>query len=82
MGNFFRELSDQEAAEFRQWARDNYTRGSEINPLWHPVVRDECAEMNFEQYPCDDCNAQAGEQCRPYCTGKAAHDQDSGKQST
>lgn len=32
--------------------------------------------------PCDDCNAEAGEQCRPYCTGKAAHDQDSGKQST
>lgn len=21
--------------------------------------------------PCEDCNAESGEPCRPYCTGKA-----------
>jgi hypothetical protein len=41
----FRDLSDAEAAEFRKWARDNYIPGQPINPIWHPVVRDECSIM-------------------------------------
>jgi hypothetical protein len=37
-----RELSPEEEGEFRQWARDNWTIGDDINPTWHPIVRDEC----------------------------------------
>ena len=44
----FRELNDDEIAAFRQWARDNYVAYDPINPLWHPVVRDECQRINEE----------------------------------
>lgn len=43
--SLFRELEPGAAARFRQWARDNYVPGDPINPLWHPVVRDECERM-------------------------------------
>lgn len=42
----FRELSQEEEAEFRQWARDNYKKGGDISGIWHPVVQDECRKMN------------------------------------
>lgn len=41
----FRELNDQEELEFRQWARDNWKLGDEINELWHPIVIDEIKRM-------------------------------------
>ena len=41
----FRLLNKQEQTEFRLWARRNYTIGSEISEVWHPVVRDECRRM-------------------------------------
>lgn len=41
MSGFFRELSAEEEAEFRQWARDNWKPGDKISPVWHPSVRDE-----------------------------------------
>ena len=41
----FRLLNKQEEAEFRLWARRNYTIGSEISEVWHPVVQDECRRM-------------------------------------
>lgn len=41
----FRRLSENEAAEFRLWARRNYTPGTGINEVWHPVVQDECRRM-------------------------------------
>jgi hypothetical protein len=44
--SFFRDLNDQEVAEFRQWARDNYVIGSPINTVWHPVVVHECNRMS------------------------------------
>jgi hypothetical protein len=44
--NLFRQLTPQEEAEFRQWARDNYAPFSEISGVWHPVVQDECARIN------------------------------------
>ena len=45
----FRELSIQEDGEFRQWARNNLDPNKdEINPVWHPVVQDECADMISE----------------------------------
>lgn len=47
--DFFRDLTDDEIAEFRAWARANYTPGDTINPVWHPVVREECELMNAKQ---------------------------------
>lgn len=41
----FRSLNKKEEAEFRGWARRNYTPGNEISEVWHPVVRDECRRM-------------------------------------
>jgi hypothetical protein len=41
-----RELSPVEENEFRAWARSHYRIGDEINPLWHPVTKDECVRMN------------------------------------
>ena len=45
-GEGFRTLDSKEELEFRQWARDNYEVGTEINTAWHPSVRDECEKMN------------------------------------
>jgi hypothetical protein len=44
----FRTLDDQETATFRQWARDNYQPLTDISGLWHPVIQDECRQMNQE----------------------------------
>jgi hypothetical protein len=41
----FRDLSEAEEEEFRQWARDNFKAGDTINVVWHPVVQDECRKM-------------------------------------
>lgn len=40
----FRELSPDEDEAFRQWARDNYSPGTDPSPVWHPSVRDEWAK--------------------------------------
>jgi hypothetical protein len=45
----FKQLSEEAAAEFREWAHNNYTVGDPINPVWHPVVRAECMAMNTEE---------------------------------
>tara|TARA_R110000868_G_scaffold25336_1_gene98798 strand:- start:386 stop:757 length:372 start_codon:yes stop_codon:yes gene_type:complete len=44
----FDNLDPAEVAEFRQAARDNHEAGDEINPVWHPVYRDECAVIDDE----------------------------------
>ena len=44
----FKELSEQERKDFKQWARDNYRPGGEINEVWHPVIQRECARMDRE----------------------------------
>jgi hypothetical protein len=44
--NLFRKLSEQEQKEFRQWARDNYKPYDPINGVWHPVIQEECTEIN------------------------------------
>ena len=46
----FKDLTAQEETEFRQWARDNYVCFSDISGIWHPVVQDECKNMNDEAY--------------------------------
>jgi len=44
----FRDLDPDEVAEFRQAARNNHEAGDEIDSLWHPVYRDECAAIDDE----------------------------------
>lgn len=44
----FRQLSDEETTEFKQWARENYKPGEAISSLWHPVVQEEAKKMNVE----------------------------------
>lgn len=44
----FRELSEDEKAEFRAWARENYKRGEPISGIWHPEAQAECVRMNAE----------------------------------
>ena len=47
--SFFRVLSTEEEAQFRQWAREQYKPGGEVNRVWHWVVRDECRKIDQEQ---------------------------------
>jgi len=44
----FRDLDKEEVEDFKTWARENYTPFSEIKGVWHPVVQQECIEMNKE----------------------------------
>lgn len=41
-------LSEEEAEEFRRWARENYEPFSDIKGIWHPEVQKECARINGE----------------------------------
>ena len=45
----FRFLTKEEEANFRRWARKNYTPFTEISELWHPAVQDECRKMCEEK---------------------------------
>jgi hypothetical protein len=42
----FRDLSEEEEAAFREWARQNYEPFQPISGLWHPAVQDECVKIN------------------------------------
>jgi hypothetical protein len=46
-GVAFRDLSPAEQSQFRDWARENYKPGEDINPCWHPVVQDECCKIEL-----------------------------------
>ena len=54
-----------------------------INRAWPNYLCEECGEpvvnkentMNPIDIECDGCNAEAGEPCREYCTGKAEWDE-------
>lgn len=48
MRSLFRVLDGAEEQEFRDWARSFHKPGQVVNPLWHPVVRDECARIDGE----------------------------------
>lgn len=50
IAGLFRKLSDEEVAEFKKAARDNYEPFSEINMIHHPVYVLECATINHEKY--------------------------------
>jgi hypothetical protein len=50
MFNMFRELSPEEEAELRQWARDHHHPGEEIREgIWHPIVVAECMRIDNEE---------------------------------
>lgn len=40
------------------------------------------AEDNPEDRECEDCGAEAGEKCRPWCTGEAAHNDEKKSKKT
>lgn len=44
----FRNLTNDENAEFRIYARMNYIPFSSIPGIWHPVCQEECVKMNIE----------------------------------
>ena len=46
--SIFRDLTAYEQAEFRAWARANYAPFTPIQGLWHPVVQEECTQINLE----------------------------------
>jgi hypothetical protein len=43
---FFKDLDPAEVESFKQWARDNHSKGDAINGCWHPIIRDECARLD------------------------------------
>jgi hypothetical protein len=43
--NQYRNLTHEEEKDFRRWARENWEIGSKVIPIWHPIVRQECAKM-------------------------------------
>jgi hypothetical protein len=42
----FKQLTEEETAEYRKWARENYEPFGPIKGIWHPVVQQECVEIN------------------------------------
>lgn len=42
----FKDLTDEQEKEFREWARNKYVPLHPINLMWHPVVRNECMKIN------------------------------------
>ena len=46
--DMFRKLSSAEIGEMVLWAKENYKPGDEINTLWHPFVRAECAFILYK----------------------------------
>ncbi len=37
--NIWKDLSPEEVREFVQWALDNWKPNTEVNKVWHPVIR-------------------------------------------
>ena len=46
----FKQLTEDEKASYREWARKNYVAGQEIVGVWHPIAQLECVKMNAEHY--------------------------------
>lgn len=42
----FRRLNPEEEIEFRLWAQENYKPFDPIKGIWHPIVQEECTNMN------------------------------------
>jgi len=46
--DLFRELTKEEEKSFRKWANDNYIPFDDIKGIWHPIVQEECKNMNIK----------------------------------
>jgi len=46
----FKQLTDEEKTEYREWVRLNYEPFGEIKGIWHPVVQQACVEINQELF--------------------------------
>lgn len=75
---------DREELLFRAHRHaSNLTGQMPVSTAQH-MIRDFVAAVNYEigktaaheDEPCDACGAESGEKCRPWCTGKAAYDND------
>lgn len=53
--SIWRVLSDAEEEDFKEWPRKNFKPGDIINPTWHPIVQQECQEINMESGGCRLC---------------------------
>lgn len=42
----YRLLTDDQKADFVQWARVNYRPFQPIEGIWHPVIQRECVRIN------------------------------------
>ena len=49
-GSAYIQLTPEQEKEWRASARANHMPGDSINPLWHPVYRDECARIDLESW--------------------------------
>jgi hypothetical protein len=43
----YRQLNHKEEESFREWAVVNYRPNAPVKEVWHPVVRDECEQINY-----------------------------------
>jgi hypothetical protein len=42
----FKELTQKEETEFKDWAKLNYKPFEPIKGIWHPIIQAECVKMN------------------------------------
>lgn len=75
-------VTDREEVLFRAHRHASNLTGQLPVPVAQRVVQEFVAAVNREvlancapeDKECEDCGAEAGEKCRPWCTGKAAYD--------
>lgn len=46
---FRRDIPSHEAQEMKAWARENYKSGMVPSSMWHPIIRQECLEIDRER---------------------------------
>lgn len=46
--SMFKVLSITERHEYKKWARENYKPFEDIKGIWHPIVQEECIQINRE----------------------------------
>jgi hypothetical protein len=49
MGTIWRKLSKSEEEEFKIWAKENHKPFDRVSPLWHPVIKEECAKIDQKE---------------------------------
>ena len=45
-----RDRETEEIKNLQKWARNNYTPGTVINPIWNRMIKAECKRMNTRKY--------------------------------